>query len=38
VGLSYEHGFGSGAASKLWMLPKRASDRVEIERLTRREG
>lgn len=34
AGLSYEHRMVRGGKFKLWTLPKRASDRAEIERLT----
>jgi len=34
AGLSYEHRMVHGGKFKLWTLPRRASDRAEIERLT----
>lgn len=34
AGFSYEHRMVRGGKFKLWTLPKRASDRAEIERLT----
>jgi glutaredoxin len=34
AGVAYEHRMVKGGKFKLWTLPKRASDRAEIERLT----